>query len=84
MNQSRQALPRRRLQTLTEESGQAPRFDVRKHEGADHQQVNEDARLPEHPHPDSLDAGKDRYQDAWVTNFIGRLAALVRNIGDKK
>jgi hypothetical protein len=78
-NQSRQALPRHRPQTLDEKSGQAPRFDIGKHEDVVHRQVSEDA-LPRHPHPDSQDAGKD----PWVTNFIRRLAGRLRDIGGKK
>jgi hypothetical protein len=69
MTQPRQVLPKRRPQRGDDEVAQAQHFDARRHDDANLQQ---DALRQDVLH-----------QDAWVTNFIGRLAGLVRHIGKK-
>ena len=69
MTQPRQVLPKRRPQSGDDEVAKGQYIDTRRHDDANLQQ---DAL-----HQDVL------HQDAWVTNFIGRLAGLVRHIGKK-
>jgi hypothetical protein len=73
MTQPKQASPKRRPQIPDQDRGQADRADVRGHKDEDSQRGNEDAS-----------SRQDVHQDVWVTNFIGRLAGLVRNIGGRK
>jgi hypothetical protein len=80
MTQPKHALPRRRPEIQDDGIGKAPRVGVREHDDARlDQQANEDtSSRPDALHQDAL------HQDAWVTNFIGRLAGLVRHIGGKR
>jgi hypothetical protein len=81
MTQPEHALPRRQTQIPDNGIGQAPRVNVREHEDAS---PHQDAP----PHQDALHQDAlpqdTLHQDTWVTNFIGRLTALVRHIGGKK
>jgi hypothetical protein len=79
MTQPKHALPRR--QTQIPDEGIAPRIGVREHKDAPPHQdapAHQDALDQDALDQDALD------QDAWVSNFIGRLAGLVRHIGGKK
>jgi hypothetical protein len=81
MTQPKQASPKRRPQIPDQDRGQANRVDVRGQQDEYPQRGNEDASFRQDVHQD---APEDVHQDVWVTNFIGRLAGLVRNIGGKK
>jgi hypothetical protein len=72
MTQPKQASPKRRPQIPDDESGQPHRSDMGGPDDADHKRTTEDVSLPQVA------------QDVWVTNFIDRLAGLVRNIGARK
>jgi hypothetical protein len=81
MTQPKQASPKRRPQIPDQDRGQADRVDGRGHQDEDSRRGNEDASSRQDV---QQDAPEDVHQDVWLTNFIGRLAGLVRNIGGKK
>ncbi|THD70788.1 MAG: hypothetical protein E7813_07160 [Bradyrhizobium sp.] len=65
--QPERALPKRRRQILDDETGGTPRFEA----GEDIWAQTNGAH------------GDGRNEDAWVGNFIARLAGLVRKISGK-
>jgi hypothetical protein len=72
-------LLKRRLATAADMTGKAQPRDARQHEHED--RAHQDASLYDDtsPHEDT-----SSHEDTWVTNFIGRLAGLVRNVGGRK
>jgi hypothetical protein len=78
MDQPKQALPKRRPQIRDHQSGQTHRFGTGE---PDRKRASEAASLPQDARQDEH---QDEHQDPWVTNFIGRLAGLVRDVGGKK
>jgi hypothetical protein len=73
MTQPKQASPKRGPPTPDRETGQARRA-----------KLGEDSRPHQAPAQDDPPQRDASHQDMWLTGFIGRLAGLVRNIGDKK
>jgi hypothetical protein len=73
MMQPKQASPKRRLKFRIRIAGKPIASMCAGHQDEDPQRGNEDAS-----------SRQDVHQDVWVTNFIGRLAGLVRNIGGRK
>jgi hypothetical protein len=76
-------LLKRRLAAAADETGKAHRRDAREHQDRAHEDTSrhEDISLYEDTSPHEDISSRE---DTWVTNFIGRLAGLVRNIGGRK
>jgi hypothetical protein len=81
MTQPKHALPKRRPQILDDVTGQTNRADARAHKAVN---PHQDASLHGDATQKDALAQDALHQDAWITNFIGRLAGLVRNTGGKK
>jgi hypothetical protein len=78
-----QVLPKRRRQIFYDETGYAQYFGASRREGASLR--DEDTAPREDEHQDAHeDAHEDANEDTWVTNFMARLAGLVRFTGGRK
>jgi hypothetical protein len=66
------ALPQRRRQILDDETGTAHRFNVSR---------RQDTSQPEDPLHGGTFQQDTFHQDNWTSNFVDRLAGLIRKLG---